>query len=1163
MDQQLLDSFNNLSVALQNIADALQKNEAKKGPSESMVADALSKLDIAEQIKSIDEGVKQLIQSNAEIIGTQKTMMESMQKGVGPSASTGETSIQDKMMDMVDDISKKQQEVATGEISIQDKMLTMVDNITKKQQEVAVEELSMQKKILTMVDNIFKRQQEDSEKIETATKALKKKEADTEMITDKKKQTAIKDGIKLVVMIAAGVLAIGLAMKIIGEVDFASVVALGIALPLLAIAFEKIAAIDVDIKKLGLALVGLTLLSATMVPVSFFLSRVTTISPGQGLTVLLIGATFALLGMSIGKIAENVEGVNLKGLLMMPLVLIAASAAIMASSYLLAFVKPIGLAQAFTTIMIGAAFAVLSFSIAELTSNISDVTPKSLLLLPLVLVASSFAIMASSYFLANVIPVGLPQVLTSIAIAATFAVLSFGLAKIAEAASGINPLGVLMLPLVLIAYSYAIMESSVFLSQVQLISFAQFLTSVGIAIAFIPIAFSLVLISKAFEKISLAKIVAATFALPILFVAMSYAIAYSSAVLATTTTVDTGLLFNIVLQAVALAAIAIVMGVAIFALDKLGLASPGGIIRTAAAGVAIVLIAGTIALSSQILGFGDYTSYPSLDWTLGAAASILAFGILIVAAGAILAATGFVGGAIAGLAGAAAVLGIAGVIVAVDKILSLGEYNKYPSFEYAKSVGLLLGAMGIVLAVAAPLLPLIFVGVLSVRKIANTIVEVDQILSSGAYTKYPKKEYVDGVMPLLTKFGAFMIQNATSIIGLLAGSESVEEIASSIKNTSLELAKGDYTKSIPTEWGANVVETFKQYKIVQNLVDDFDDDNIVLVERTAFSISMISNIIGRGNYDKIISDEYNESLKKAFVSFIPIVESVEDYDFEQISMAERSARGIATISNEIAKGNYNTNIPSTWASNVVSLFTGYSSILEVVSDMNPGLISRIGSKISSAIGGFLGVEEGEKVTPIGVAQNIVALSKVMSMGVYKPIASNFMDSVYQNMKAYLKIIDLLSGQEMSSEILGVSVSIGRGISKIASDYDKLAQGIQKVSAAITNIDLEKVTALRALTGSVVLLSLMDADQFEDVMDALEEKSEILGDLLTKAGGINPELPSVKTATVATSEGPGINEVLELMAQIDKKLSVIAASSNNISSYVNEIRSSPSKVGLRR
>ena len=192
MDQQLLDSFNNLSVALQNIADALQKNEAKKGPSESMVADALSKLDIAEQIKSIDEGVKQLIQSNAEIIGTQKTMMESMQKGVGPSASTGETSIQDKMMDMVDDISKKQQEVATGEISIQDKMLTMVDNITKKQQEVAVEELSMQKKILTMVDNIFKRQQEDSEKIETATKALKKKEADTEMITDKKKQTAKK-----------------------------------------------------------------------------------------------------------------------------------------------------------------------------------------------------------------------------------------------------------------------------------------------------------------------------------------------------------------------------------------------------------------------------------------------------------------------------------------------------------------------------------------------------------------------------------------------------------------------------------------------------------------------------------------------------------------------------------------------------------------------------------------------------------------------------------------------------------------------------------------------------------------------------------------------------------------------------------------------------------
>lgn len=1112
MDQQLLDSFNNLSVALQNIADALQKNEGRKGPSESMVVDALSKLDITEQIKSIDEGVKQLIQNNAEIIATQKSMMESMQKGSTKTES---------------------------------------------------ESLSLQKQILTMVDNIFKKQQEDSEKIENATKALKKKESEPEIITDKKKQTAIKDGVKLVVLMAAGILAMGMALKIIGTVDFASVIALSLALPLIAIAFERIAKIEVNLGKLSVALIGLTMLSATMIAVSYFLSKVTEITLAQGLTVLLIGTTFAILGMSIGKITESIKDISLKGLLLMPLVLISASAAIAASSYILALVRPIGIAQAFTTIMIGAAFAVLSYSIGELASNISGVTPKSLVALPLVLIASSFAIMASSYLLAKVQPVGFFQILTSIAIAATFAVLSFGLAKIAKAASGISPLGLVMLPLVLIAASYAIMESSLALAQVQLITFAQFLTSVGIAIAFIPMAISLVLISKAFEKLSIAKIIAATVALPILFVAMSYAVAFSSSILATTTIVEPGLLFNIVLQAISLAAIAIVMGVAIFALDKLGIASPGGIIKAAMGGIAIVLIAGTIALASQVLGFGDYTSYPSLDWTIGAAASILAFGILVVAAGALLAATGFVGGAIAGLAGAAAVLGIAGVIVAVDKILSLGEYKKFPSFDYAKSVALLIGAMGLALVIAAPLLPLIFIGAVSVRKIANTIVEIDQILASGAYTKYPKKDYLNGVMPTLTSFGSFMLENATSILGLIAGGESVDEIASSIKNTSLELAKGTYDKVIPNTWAINVVDTFKQYKVLQDMAEEFDDDNISMVERTSLSLARISLIISKGDYTKIISEEYNQSLMGAFKSFKPMVESVEDFDYSLIDMAERAAKGIATVSNEISKGNYSTMIPKSWSSTVVSLFTGYEDIMEVVSDMNPGLISRVASKIGSAIGNFLGVEEGEKMTPVSVAQNIVALSKVISMGNYKPIAANWMDSVYQNMKSFLKIMDLMSGQTMSTEVLGFSVSIGRGISKIASDYDKLAQGIQKVSAAITNIDLEKVTALRALTGSVVLLSLMDADQFEDVMDALEEKSEILGDLLTKAGGINPELPSVKTASVTTPEGPGINEVLGLMMQIDKKLSVIAASSNNISTYVNEIRSSPSKVGLRR
>ena len=51
----------------------------------------------------------------------------------------------------------------------------------------------------------------------------------------------IKSGVGTIMMIAGGVLAIGAAFSIIGKVDFGTVLSLSIALPLIAIAFEKIA----------------------------------------------------------------------------------------------------------------------------------------------------------------------------------------------------------------------------------------------------------------------------------------------------------------------------------------------------------------------------------------------------------------------------------------------------------------------------------------------------------------------------------------------------------------------------------------------------------------------------------------------------------------------------------------------------------------------------------------------------------------------------------------------------------------------------------------------------------------------------------------------------------------------------------------------------------
>ena len=61
-------------------------------------------------------------------------------------------------------------------------------------------------------------------------------------------KSKIKDGIQTVILIAGGVLAIGLAFKLIGQVDFLSVISLSMGILYVSLAFAEIAKIKDLIK---------------------------------------------------------------------------------------------------------------------------------------------------------------------------------------------------------------------------------------------------------------------------------------------------------------------------------------------------------------------------------------------------------------------------------------------------------------------------------------------------------------------------------------------------------------------------------------------------------------------------------------------------------------------------------------------------------------------------------------------------------------------------------------------------------------------------------------------------------------------------------------------------------------------------------------------------
>jgi hypothetical protein len=90
-------------------------------------------------------------------------------------------------------------------------------------------------------------------------------------------------------------------------------------------------------------------------------------------------------------------------------------------------------------------------------------------------------------------------------------------------------------------------------------------------------------------------------------------------------------------------------------------------------GLAVVGIAGVIAVSSQLLALGTYKDgeYPGLKWALGVGLSLGAFGTATYLLGTA-ALTGGGLGAAALLAGAVAVLLVAGTISATSHILGTG-----------------------------------------------------------------------------------------------------------------------------------------------------------------------------------------------------------------------------------------------------------------------------------------------------------------------------------------------------------------------------------------------------------------------------------------------------------------------------------------------------------
>jgi hypothetical protein len=172
-----------------------------------------------------------------------------------------------------------------------------------------------------------------------------------------------------------------------------------------------------------------------------------------------------------------------------------------------------------------------------------------------------------------------------------------------------------------------------------------------------------------------------------------------------------------------------------------------------------------------------------------------------------------------------------------------------------------------------------------------------------------------------------------------------------------------------------------------------------------------------------------------------------------------------------------------------------------------------------------------------------------------------MANVDQNVRMYVDLADYLSSTDTDYSKVSTAVS---NLEKISKGYSELAKGVSKLSAELEKIDMEKLTALRSLTGSIILMSLMDSDQFKEMMDALEDKAKIFVDVINELESKTEKTKPGKEAKpgIGVKSGGGevkrpektMSDLFSVMEAIDMKMGELVSSNDNLSKYVDEIRS---------
>jgi len=258
---------------------------------------------------------------------------------------------------------------------------------------------------------------ERNQQILEEVKAIRKEKESGmfEKIENGDNKSKIVDGIKTVILIAGGVLAIGMAFKLIGNVDFLSVIALSAGIYVIAKAYEQIA------KMKGLT-PGEVLTISAILPMmalstllsAYILSKIPTMPPEKILTAIGVAAGMGVLAYFINKIVNDIEIKNIFGYVLLPVVIPLMAAGVLGASYILNMMPALSPMQLITAIGVGVALVPIAYAASLLIKSMKGVSFKDVLFTGLVIPVISLGVLVAANILTNIPTVSIKQAISAI-----------------------------------------------------------------------------------------------------------------------------------------------------------------------------------------------------------------------------------------------------------------------------------------------------------------------------------------------------------------------------------------------------------------------------------------------------------------------------------------------------------------------------------------------------------------------------------------------------------------------------------------------------------------------------------------------------------------------------------------------------------------------------